>query len=560
MQKHYRSYFPYFDAPNAKTSVYLDSAATSHKMQSALDEIERYHTLYNANVHRGTYSIAKKATDQFELARAKLGRFLNASAASQIVFTSGATDAVNTIMRGLDSKCLNGNEILICESEHHANIVPWQYLAKRFNFKIKVMPLEKDGRFTEETLNRWRTMINENTAIVACAHVSNVLGNIYPIKAICSHAKKVKAISVIDGTQAAAHLTIDVSHLDCDFYFFSGHKMYGPNGIGVLYGKQVWLDSLTPSKFGGEMIEQVTWEVSTFQPSPLKFEGGTPNISGAIGLAAAAEFIQTHHQEIFKHEVQLYKSLFAKLNELVQIKIYGNRVESIPLIAFSVDAHHPFDVTTALNEQGIAIRSGHHCAMPLMQKLGVDGCLRVSLACYNTENDIDAFIEALQKLLKRPSDREDESSDHVTLKPSLSNTEKSESMLLKQHPIARSRSWNEKHRQLMLLSKQLKTLPFDQRIPDNEVGGCEAHVWLANYANEKGNVNLFAYSSSKVIRGILFVLLCASEHYLTKHEDTSDLISFLHHHLDELGLSAFFSQGRRDGVNAVINRIAELFS
>lgn len=559
MNNPFREQFPFYQTPMAaneqKLPVYLDSAATMQKHASALHAMNEYHQLYNANVHRGSYAIAQQATNQYEAARQTAATFLGASRLQEIVFTSGTTEAINIVALGLDKKHISGNEILVSGSEHHANLVPWQMYAKRHNLSIRVMPLEKNGIFTKQTLQHWLSLISDNTAIVACAHVSNALGNIYPVQAICNKAKQHQAISVIDGTQAAAHININVQDISCDFYTLSGHKMYAATGTGVLYGRYELLENLMPSKFGGEMISAVKWDVSDFQLPPLKFEGGTPNIAGALSLSAAMKFISQNRLAINSHELHLYDYMYGQLANISKLNMLGNLHESIALSSFTIAGMHTYDIAMALAQANVAVRAGHHCAMPLMNDLQIEGTVRVSIGCYNTIEEIDYFIQTLNKLLNDslpPAQSqfkvEPPNEDHKAV------SEHAELVAL----FKQSTSWNEKHRLLLLQSKQLPILDEAMRTDTNAVLGCEASVWV-DLISLNNNKRIMAYSNSKVIRGLLSVLCSKVNGDLARNE-TSSVYTHerLSDYLHELGLPMYFSQGRRDGMQHVMERIVDL--
>lgn len=555
-----RKQFPFFDCADlnngAQGTIYLDSAATSQKCKAALNAMDKYNLQYSSNVHRGGYKIAQQATEKYEQARSIAKLFINAQSSKEIVFTSGATEAINIIAAGLSVEHLKGKEILICGSEHHANLVPWQMLAKQFNLSLKIMPLAENGHFDDATLKVWLAMISENTAILACAHVSNVLGNIYPVASLCSKAKSMGALSIIDGTQAGAHISIDVQEIDCDFYVLSGHKMYASTGIGVLYGKYKLLNRLLPRKFGGEMIRQVSWESSDFQAAPLKFEGGTPNIAGALSLAAAMNYIQENAQAIEIHEKALYKHLLQQISKVSDVKLLGNIEQSIALLSFVVEGIHAHDIAIALAHKGIALRAGHHCAMPLMNDLKVEGTLRISLACYNEISEITQFVKVLNKIITEHS--HDNGTQDAKVNKDLSFDSSVEAL---RSQFSNATGWNEKHRLLLLQSKNLPLLAESNRIDVNFVAGCESSVWIEFRQNK-----FMAYSNSKVVRGLLAVLLIAVNEALLAKANSNDVLYMLYTpeyqlaYIESLGLPMYFSQGRRDGMVQVVKRISQLLS
>lgn len=391
-----RKDFPILDQKvNGKDLVYLDTSATSQSPVQVIDAMNDYYREYNSNVHRGVHTLGTKATDQYEQARMKVRSFINAQRFEEIVFTRGTTASINLVARSFgDAVIEEGDEIVVTEMEHHANIVPWQELAKRKNARLVFIPLESDGSIKIESLE---SVINEKTKIVAVAHVSNVLGTINDIKRIAETAHQNDAYISVDGAQAVPHMKVDVQDLGVDFYAFSGHKMLGPTGIGVLYGKAQLLDEMEPVEYGGDMIDFVGMYESTWTDLPVKFEAGTPMIAEAVGLAAAIDYIESIGPDhILNYEQELTKYAYDRMSEIDGIEIYGPK-ERAGLITFNLEDVHPHDLATALDSEGIAVRAGHHCAQPLMKWLGVSATARASFYIYNTIEEIDQFIESLEK-------------------------------------------------------------------------------------------------------------------------------------------------------------------
>lgn len=373
--------------------IYLDSAATTQKPQVVIDAVKSYYETANANIHRGLYDLSIESTRRYDAARATIATFLNAQP-KEIIFTSGTTAGLNLLASVLPAIIDGRNEIVLTELEHHANIIPWQELAKRNGMKIKYIRLTPELEIDYEHAHE---IITENTAIVSFAHISNALGTIIDAKRLIHMAKQVGALSIIDAAQSIAHIHTDVKDLDCDFLVFSGHKAYGPTGIGVLYAKHDHLQRMPPYQFGGDMIKTVTFETATYADAPEKFEAGTPNIAGAIGLATALTFIsKTGWDQIVEHDAKLMKILRERLDSNPDIKIYSPS-SSTNILSFSIDKIHPHDVASILSERNVCVRAGHHCAMPLMHKLGVPGLCRVSIGIYNTPEDIDKLAEALER-------------------------------------------------------------------------------------------------------------------------------------------------------------------
>ncbi len=395
ISKEIRKQFPILDQEvNGKPLVYLDSAATSQKPISVIETLDYYYKNDNSNVHRGVHTLGTRATDSYEGAREKVRHFINASSMEEVVFLRGTTTAINTIASSYGkANVREDDEIVITQMEHHSNIIPWQQLAKQTGAKLKYIPLQEDGTID---LSDVENTITEHTKIVSIMHVSNVLGTINPIKEIAKIAHKNGAVMVVDGAQAAPHMHVDVRDLDCDFYAFSAHKMCGPTGIGVMYGKKKLLENMEPAEFGGEMIDFVGLYESTWKDLPWKFEGGTPIIAGAIGLGAAIDFLeQIGRDEIEKIEHELVEYAMERMSAVEGLKIFGPEKRA-GLVTFNIDDVHPHDVATVLDAEGIAVRAGHHCAQPLMKWLDVTATARASFYIYNTKEDVDALIDGLK--------------------------------------------------------------------------------------------------------------------------------------------------------------------
>ncbi|USK33350.1 cysteine desulfurase [Bacillus sp. F19] len=391
-----RSLFPILDQQvNGQNLVYLDSAATSQKPLPVIEALDRYYREYNSNVHRGVHTLGTKATDGYEGAREKVRKFINAQSAEEIIFTRGATTALNTVAASYGRANLqSGDEIVITYMEHHANVIPWQQLAKATGATLKYIPLQEDGTISLEDA---RETITDSAKIVSVMQVSNVLGTINPIKEIAELAHSKGAIMVVDGAQSAPHMKIDVQDLNCDFFAFSAHKMCGPTGVGVLYGKKALLENMEPVEFGGEMIDFVGLYESTWKELPWKFEAGTPIIAGAIGLGAAIDFLEEiglENIEAYEHKLADYA--LERLSEVEGITIYGPKKRA-GLVTFNIEDVHPHDVATVLDAEGIAVRAGHHCAQPLMKWLNVSSTARASFYLYNTEEEVDKLVAGIIK-------------------------------------------------------------------------------------------------------------------------------------------------------------------
>ena len=377
---------------------YLDTAATSQKPQSVIDAMNHYYQLDNANVHRAAHQLAAKATLQYEQVRVQVQGFINAATTQQIVFTHGTTESINMVAHGLTDLFKTGDVILVDGAAHHANIVPWQALAKRTGAKVIPIPLDLTGCID---LSAYDALLTQAPKLVALSHVTNAMGTINPVKAMVAKANNVGAMTLIDGAQAVAHLGIDVQAIDCDYYVFSGHKMYGPTGVGILYGKLDALEKLTPMLTGGEMIKTVSFNGTSYGELPNRLEAGTPAIAAVIGLGAAITFLAELPQTlIHQHEQQLIHYLQQQLSQLGDISVYGVRPnnDNIGAVAFNLADEHHQDVGILLDQQGVAIRGGHHCAMPLMQSLQIKGCCRASIGIYSNQQDVDRFINALAEV------------------------------------------------------------------------------------------------------------------------------------------------------------------
>jgi cysteine desulfurase/selenocysteine lyase len=379
---------------NGHPLVYLDSAATSQKPRAVIDAMQHYYEWDNANVHRGVHTLGSRATDAYEGAREKVARFINAKSTQEIIFTRGTTTALNMVATSYARMvCREGDEIVITPMEHHSNLIPWQQAAKATGATLKYITLQPDGSIDLAEVEK---SVTAQTKIVSIAHVSNVMGVVNPIKQIAEIAHRHGAILVVDGAQSTPHMKVDVQDLDSDFYAFSSHKMCGPTGIGVLYGKKALLEYMEPVEFGGEMIDEVGLYDSTWKELPWKFEGGTPIIAGAVGLGAAIDFLDEIGLDNIKcHETQLATYAMNRLSEIEGITLYGPRTREVGLVTFNLGEVHPHDVATVLDASGIAVRAGHHCCQPLMRWLKVNSTVRASFYLYNTEDDIDRLVSAL---------------------------------------------------------------------------------------------------------------------------------------------------------------------
>jgi cysteine desulfurase / selenocysteine lyase len=382
---------------NDKPLVYLDNAATTQKPRAVIDAITRYYESHNANIHRGVHYLSQFATHEYEASRATMQGFLGAADASEIIFVRGATEGINLVAQTLGRTCLQeGDEVLISEMEHHSNIVPWQMLCAEKNAVLRAAPINDQG---ELILDEFEYLLGPKTKIVSIAHVSNALGTINPVRKIVALAHRYKAAVVVDGAQAVPHLPVDVRALDCDFYTFSGHKVYGPTGIGVLYGKAALLEEMQPYQGGGDMISSVRFDKTTFNKIPHKFEAGTPDISGVIALGEAIKYVtQLGLDGVAAHERDLLRYATEALSAMKDIRLIGTAKDKASVLSFVMDGIHPHDIGTILDQEGIAIRTGHHCAQPVMDRFGVPATARASFGLYNTREEVHALIKGIEKV------------------------------------------------------------------------------------------------------------------------------------------------------------------
>lgn len=383
---------------HGKPLVYFDNAATTQKPVRVIERIKRYYTEENSNVHRGVHHLSQIATDKYENARQSVARYIHAGSANEIVFTRGTTESVNVVASLFQHLIDAGDEVVITAMEHHSNLVPWQQLCRRQQAVLKIVPINKNGELDMAALEN---MITPKTRMLALAHVSNVLGTVNPVGEAVKLAHKKEVPVLVDGAQAMAHLPVDVTGLDCDFYAFSAHKAYGPMGIGVLYGKEEWLNQLPPYQFGGEMVDQVSFSETTFNILPYKFEAGTPNVAGALGMEAALKYIEENGiGNIRKYEDELLAYATRKLHQIEKIKIIGEAKEKTAVLSFVVDGVHPYDLGTLLDQMGVAVRTGYHCAQPVVESFGLTGTLRASFGIYNTFEEVDVFITGVRQAIE----------------------------------------------------------------------------------------------------------------------------------------------------------------
>jgi cysteine desulfurase/selenocysteine lyase len=381
-----------------KKLVYLDNGATTQKPKCVIDTINKFYTTNNANIHRGVHHLSQLATDQYEKARATIQNFVNASFPEEIIFTSGTTSGINLLASSFGEQLCQGDEIIISALEHHSNIVPWQMLCERKSCKLKVIPINERG---ELIMDAFDALLNEKTKLVSISHISNTLGTINPVKNIIKKAHAKGAVVHIDGAQSIQHISVDVKDLDCDFYTFSGHKVFGPTGVGVLYGKKALLNNMPPYQGGGDMIKKVTFEKTTYNILPHKFEAGTPHIAGGIGLGKAIEYLSgLNMSAIQEYERGLSEYAESKLLQIEGLRLIGTAKNKTSVVSFVVEGVHHFDLGTLMDKQGVAVRTGHHCTQPIMDFYGITGTVRASFAFYNTRHEVDLLVKAVEHSIK----------------------------------------------------------------------------------------------------------------------------------------------------------------
>jgi cysteine desulfurase/selenocysteine lyase len=395
-----RAQFPVLDQEvNGKPLIYFDNAATNQKPKMVIDAISGYYEGYNANIHRGIHTLSEKATKAFEETRTKLQQFINAAESEEVIFTKGTTESINLVTNTYGRAFINeGDEIIISTMEHHSNIVPWQLLCQEKKAVLKIIPVSDSGEIIYE---EYLKLLSSKTKFVSIVFASNSLGTINPVKDIIDEAHKVGAKVLLDGAQSTAHLHVDVQALDCDFYALSAHKMYGPTGVGALYGKRELLEAMPPYQGGGEMIKDVSFEETTYNDIPYKFEAGTPNIGDVVAFGKSIDFInEIGKDQIAKHESELLSYATQELKEIDGLKIIGEAKEKVSVVSFIIDGIHPFDVGQMMDARGVAVRTGHHCTQPLMTRYGIEGTIRASFAIYNTKEEIDVMVEGITKIVK----------------------------------------------------------------------------------------------------------------------------------------------------------------
>ncbi|MFK0569881.1 SufS family cysteine desulfurase [Endozoicomonas sp.] len=552
--------------------IYLDNAATTQKPESVIESVDRYYREQNANVHRAAHFLSACSTHAFEAARESARHFINAPFAEEVIWTRGATEAINLVANSWGrSQLQEGDEIVLSRLEHHANIVPWQLLAEATGAIIRVIDLDESGNLD---LQQYQQLLSKKTRLVAIAHISNAIGTILPVKDVIKRAHEAGALVLVDGSQAVAHQRVDVQDLNADFYVFSGHKVYGPTGIGVLYGRRELLESMPPWQGGGEMIERVSFSGTSFNTLPFKFEAGTPNIAGAIGLGKALEFVSgIDSNAMHSHEGQLRRLVEEGLTTINGIRLIGQANHKAPVVSFVSSHHHNQDMGLMLDQQGIAVRTGHHCAMPLMESLNLNGTVRASFAIYNTVTEVSAFITAMEKLHHSTVYSMDQSAEslkqyeHVAKddaavvgKALTQETGSLPEIFRNQAPDLEAitarlnglSGWQERYRQIMLLGKALPVLSGQWKSDEARLHGCESSVWLHyHYDDETMQLYFIADSDARVIRGLIAIVLAVFSGKTPEDIEGEDIEQWFR----DLDLFNHLSPSRGNGLKAIVKEI-----
>jgi len=533
--------------------VYLDNAATTQKPQAVIDAVTRYYQTSNANVHRASHYLSAQATQQFEDARETVARYINASNNREVIWTRGTTEAINLVANSWGTSHLQaGDEIILSTLEHHANIVPWQMLAERTGAQIRVIALDSSGALD---IDHYHQLLNPKTKLVAVGHASNTLGTINPVKEITAAAKSVGATVLIDGAQALPHFNVDVQAIGCDFYAFSGHKLFAPTGIGVLWGRERLLEAMPPWQGGGEMIAEVSFDGTRYNQLPFKFEAGTPNIAGVLGLSAAIDWLnQQDRPALERHEHALFQHALTCCESIPGFTRIGAPADCVSLISFQLAQQHQQDIGLLLDQQGIAVRTGHHCAMPLMQALGLNGTTRASFAFYNTLAEVEQFATALDQIAQNDQisiAAPTAAIDEAFANSPYGNTITTENLLDTLVPL---KDWNARYRELMLLGKKLPAIESQYKTDQWQISGCESQAWLVWQQDEKGCFHFIADSDARVIRGLIAVVLAAYN-----HKSADDIQAFdIEGYFEKLDLQRHLSPSRGNGLRAIVETIRQI--
>jgi cysteine desulfurase / selenocysteine lyase len=558
-----RSQFPILHRKiHGKPLIYFDNGATTQKPRSVIETLTRYYESENANIHRGVHTLSQEATAAYEAAREKIAQFINAEHARQIIFTRGTTESINLVAATYGRKFLkSGDEIILSAMEHHSNIVPWQILAEEIGAKIRVIPMNDRG---ELLMDEFEKLLTDRTKIVSVVHLSNSLGTINPVREIIAKAHQRGAVVLIDGAQWVAHGPLDVRELDADFYAFSGHKLYGPTGIGVLYGKEKLLDAMPPYQGGGDMISSVTFEKTTYNTLPHKFEAGTPHIAGGIGLGAAIDFVNSIGREnIARHEQELLTHATGLLEEIPGVRIIGTAREKAGVISLVIDHPPiaPLDVGMRLDAEGIAVRTGHHCCQPVMDRLMIPATARASFAIYNTTQEIEALASALKRIVAAesgkvsqkiapPAPKQRELELHFPQPAGPSPSAVAEELVSEFDFLG---DWEVRHQYLVEKGETLPPMPPAIKAESNRVRGCMSvvHLFARKRPGSADALEFLADSDAAIVRGLIWLL-----ERVFSGQSAKEILAFdIEALLGRLGLDRQLSMGRRNGLAGMIQRI-----
>ena len=557
--QHIRSQFPILQTKaHGHPLVYLDNGATTQKPRRVIDAIARYYESENANIHRGVYQLSQTATNLYEAARSKVAKFINAAEDKEILFTRGTTEGINLVAQSWGRQFLAaGDEVVISAMEHHSNIVPWQMVCQSTGAKLRVIPMNDAG---ELRMDEFSKLLNSRTKLVSVCHLSNSLGTVNDVKSIAMQAHAVGAKVLADGAQWVAHFPTDVRDLDVDFYVFSGHKLFGPTGIGVLYGKRTLLDAMPPWQGGGDMIESVTFEKTTYAALPNKFEAGTPNIAGAVGLGAAIDFMKSlDFAAVHAHEEALLEYATEQLQAIPGLRVIGTAKEKGSLISFVID-HPPlgsYDIGVALDHRGIAIRTGHHCCQPVMDRLNIPSTARASFAMYNTMEDVDELVAAVKQVVQTESSkrvRPAQLSPHGELRfprPAGNTPQSAADDLIELFDFLPD--WDARMQEVIGMGENLPSMPADLKTEATRVHGCQSTVHLFG-VRHGDRLDFLADCDAALVKGLIGILQRVYSGQRAKDVMGFDIETFLR----RIGLETHLSMGRRNGLEGMIKKIREL--
>ncbi|MCY4226019.1 MAG: SufS family cysteine desulfurase [Bacteroidetes bacterium] len=530
--------------------VYLDSAASSLKPECVIDCLSNYYANEHSNVHRGVHYLSQRATERYEAARQRVAQFIGASSDRSIVFTRGTTESINLVASTFGSTYIqSGDEILTTVMEHHSNLVPWQQLAQQQGAQLRVLDVSMKGTISVDALVR---QMNKRTRLLAIGHVSNSLGTLHPVEEIIQEAHKRDIVVLLDGAQGLPHLPLDMHKLDCDFYCASSHKAYGPTGVGFLYGKEEILEDLPPWHGGGDMIDQVHRTYSTWAEVPHKFEAGTPNIAGIIGMSAAIDFMDSIGMDILREKEQiLLEYAHQQAKTISDLTIVGSASEKVGVLSFTLEGHHPYDIGYALDQAGIAVRTGHHCTMPLMDYFGIPGTIRASFGAYNTKDDIDALVSRLKEIVTTSSTKRNtigtngQTVSHVADHPTI---EIRKASLLEDLDLFDDA--DDRREYIIELGENLESIDSSLKTETNRIHGCLAMVWLHSTVHD-GRIYFKADSDALITRGMIALLIQLMDGQLPRDILNTDLFALI----DEIGLPELITARRKNGLNRMIERI-----